>query len=162
MTIDEAIDDVARRVPIRAGVPRAEFVRALYAYLDRHGGRASASLATNMLVGAREMAPVLFEEQIVAYYRQHCEPGTEERTSEPMTERLGPHMVVEHEPPKPGRETSTWYISARYGGPLGIVSWWGRWRRYTFDPEPGATFGASCLRHIARFLERGARSEGRK
>lgn len=36
---------------------------------------------------------------------------------------------------------------------LGKVSWYSRWRRYAFFPQPGTVFEQECLRDIAMFCE---------
>ena len=40
----------------------------------------------------------------------------------------------------------------RAGLILGEISWFSRWRQYTFDPEPSTTFNSECLQDIADVL----------
>ena len=48
--------------------------------------------------------------------------------------------------------TRVWRVhSAQHGGELGTIKWFGRWRQYTFNPEPGTTFNPDCLREIASY-----------
>ena len=49
-----------------------------------------------------------------------------------------------------GRKTEVWQVRAtRSHALLGTVRWFGRWRQYTFFPEPGTTFNPGCLKEIA-------------
>lgn len=49
-----------------------------------------------------------------------------------------------------GRKTQVWAVrSAMHGDPLGTIRWFGRWRQYTFFPEPGTTFNPACLTEIS-------------
>ena len=41
---------------------------------------------------------------------------------------------------------------SRTGQILGEISWFGRWRQYSFDPEPSTTFNNGCLQDIAGVL----------
>lgn len=36
---------------------------------------------------------------------------------------------------------------------LGHVGWYGRWRRYAFQPEPNTVYEPTCLRDIAAFCD---------
>lgn len=47
------------------------------------------------------------------------------------------------------RKTDVWLVRAtRDYALLGTIKWFGRWRQYTFWPEPGTTFNPDCLRAI--------------
>lgn len=51
----------------------------------------------------------------------------------------------------PGRKTAIWrVVSRRRGDVLGIVQWFGRWRQYSFFPEPNTVFNQGCLKDIAQ------------
>jgi hypothetical protein len=76
-----------------------------------------------------------------------------------MSESLGSYMVAE-EMPNPGRKTRRWSVTARSGGTLGIVQWYGAWRQYVFQPGTMSEFSAGCLRDLAAFLERVNREHG--
>jgi hypothetical protein len=53
----------------------------------------------------------------------------------------------------PERKTAVWNVVAKEdGGVLGRVSWFGRWRRYAFFPEPGTVFEPTCLGDITTFI----------
>lgn len=55
-------------------------------------------------------------------------------------------------PSKP--KTLTWDVVSKSAGDiLGRIAWFGRWRRYSFYPEPGTVFDEVCLRDIATFCE---------
>lgn len=53
-----------------------------------------------------------------------------------------------------GRKTGIWNICGNDGTALGLVSWYGSWRQYIFDPCPNCIFNNQCLRDIAAFLDR--------
>lgn len=40
----------------------------------------------------------------------------------------------------------------RYGGSLGTIRWFGRWRQYAFFPEDDTIYSAGCLDDIADFI----------
>lgn len=42
-------------------------------------------------------------------------------------------------------KTQVWLVLSRYGDPLGVIRWFGRWRQYAFHPEPGTVFNPGCL-----------------
>lgn len=49
-----------------------------------------------------------------------------------------------------GRKTKIVEVRAvRDRALLGMIKWFGRWRRYAFFPEPGCVFEAGCLEVIA-------------
>jgi hypothetical protein len=53
------------------------------------------------------------------------------------------------QPPK----TSVWDCkNIRSGTVLGIVKWYGPWRRYCYFPEVQAVYSAGCLDDISRFI----------
>lgn len=51
-------------------------------------------------------------------------------------------------------KTKRFGVFAKDGrSPLGEISWFGRWRRYTFKPFAGTVYEQQCLRDIAAFCE---------
>lgn len=62
--------------------------------------------------------------------------------------------VVFREVPAPKRRTKIWLVETLRGATLGYISWYARWRQYTFHPEHGSTFSAGCLHDIEAFIER--------
>ena len=68
--------------------------------------------------------------------------------------RIGQYLQVQDLPRRPGRTTDRWQVLGNGGDVLGVVQWFGRWRQYTFDPAPGTTFNATCLRDIAAWLDK--------
>lgn len=36
---------------------------------------------------------------------------------------------------------------------LGVVSWFGKWRRYAFFPEEDTVFDSNCLEDIKNFMD---------
>ncbi len=52
--------------------------------------------------------------------------------------------------PQKGRKTGiVGVFSQNSGSLLGTIKWFGRWRQFTFHPEPVTTFNPECLREIA-------------
>lgn len=52
------------------------------------------------------------------------------------------------------RKTGRWFVtSKREGDHLGVIEWYGPWRKYIFAPEPFTVFEQVCLRDIAAFVE---------
>lgn len=55
-------------------------------------------------------------------------------------------------------KTLQWQVWGRKRFPqegqlLGIIKWFGRWRQYTFFPQPVTVFNRECLRDIANFID---------
>ena len=51
-------------------------------------------------------------------------------------------------------KTRVWSVeSRRHGSVLGIISWYGAWRQYTFRPHSGTIFNSGCLADIQAFLD---------
>lgn len=42
---------------------------------------------------------------------------------------------------------------------VGVIRWWGKWRKYVFVPQPNTLFEQVCLRDIADFCERVTREK---
>jgi hypothetical protein len=54
--------------------------------------------------------------------------------------------------------TKIWSVVDRSNGsPLGQISWFGRWRRYSFMPNASTVWEQDCLRCIAEFIEKKTR-----
>jgi len=45
-------------------------------------------------------------------------------------------------------------ISKCHGNRLGIIKWFGRWRRYALFPESTIVFDAECLNDIVSYIEK--------
>jgi hypothetical protein len=54
----------------------------------------------------------------------------------------------------PTGKTHVWSVTSLRGDELGMISWFGRWRCYAFNPYSATIFNAGCLRDIASFCER--------
>jgi hypothetical protein len=54
-----------------------------------------------------------------------------------------------------GAKTDVWHVWSLKQPPahLGLVKWYGAWRRYAFFPAPETIFEQDCLRDIAAFVE---------
>lgn len=44
-------------------------------------------------------------------------------------------------------------FNSEYGSHLGVVKWYGSFRKYSFFPEENIVFESQCLKDIASFLE---------
>ena len=53
----------------------------------------------------------------------------------------------------PERKTEVWQVISKHGGFLGGVKWFGRWRTYSFYPEPETIYEDDCLMEIANFIK---------
>lgn len=52
--------------------------------------------------------------------------------------------------PRPeGKKTDTWFVQSNAnGGVLGVIRWYGPFRKYTFEPRPNTVYDADCLADI--------------
>lgn len=51
----------------------------------------------------------------------------------------------------PSGKTQVWRIEAMGGVTLGLVRWFGPWRKYAFYPASGTVYEEVCLRELAEF-----------
>jgi len=54
------------------------------------------------------------------------------------------------------KKTNTYEVLEKGGGLtslLGIIKWFGRWRKYCFFPVEGTIYEETCLRDISQFIE---------
>jgi len=65
---------------------------------------------------------------------------------------LNTYVVFKEAPAPPGRRTKIWFVESLRGAVLGYISWYARWRQYTFHPDPNTTFSAGCLHDIEQFI----------
>ena len=54
---------------------------------------------------------------------------------------------------QPNKKTHIWEVTAKAGGFLGQVRWFGRWRKYSFFSAIDCVFEEVCLVDIADFLK---------
>ena len=53
-----------------------------------------------------------------------------------------------------GVKTKKWVVQNRDNAiVLGRIAWFGRWRKYVFEPYPNMVFEETCLRDIAMFCQ---------
>lgn len=54
-----------------------------------------------------------------------------------------------------GRKTNIYEVTTLDGVKvlLGTIKWYGRWRKYVFQPEQETIYEETCLRDIAQFIE---------
>lgn len=51
-------------------------------------------------------------------------------------------------------KTSIWHVTPEHSTePLGVVKWFGRWRKYSFFPAVETVYEETCLREIGQFCE---------
>lgn len=63
-------------------------------------------------------------------------------------------LKFEHTRNSKSGKTKIWEVLTTYDNSLlGIISWFGRWRKYSFYPAPNTVFEKDCLRDIADFEE---------
>ena len=64
-------------------------------------------------------------------------------------------LKFHEESQSPLRRTKRWTVlSARdTSHPLGWVSWYGAWRKYTFAAGAGSIFDEKCLQEVCEFIE---------
>ena len=61
---------------------------------------------------------------------------------------------ITFEPRAPRPKTKVWAVLSKDGGlQIGLVSWYGPWRKYCFFPTECTVFEQVCLRQIAQFCE---------
>lgn len=62
-------------------------------------------------------------------------------------------VYTEELSPLPEAKTRRWQVRASDGGwILGIIKWYGPWRKYAFFPETNTIYEEDCLRQIAQFV----------
>ena len=58
------------------------------------------------------------------------------------------------EVPNPGRKTKKFEIHSKEDdSSIGIIKWYGPWRKYCFFPLSETVYEQVCLRDIAQFIE---------
>lgn len=62
---------------------------------------------------------------------------------------------VDFVPAIPNKKTKVWDVWPKDAHErIGIIKWFGRWRKYCFFPELNTVYEEDCLRDIAEFIER--------
>ncbi len=71
-------------------------------------------------------------------------------------------ITIDEEPRDSKKKTRTWLVREKARGyQLGRIAWFGRWRKYAFNPFLQTVFEEKCLRDIADFCERQTREHRR-
>lgn len=65
----------------------------------------------------------------------------------------GTYISFGNELPSRSGITKTWDVRSDGNVFLGIVKWWGAWRRYCYCPTGSTVHEQVCLREIAKFIE---------
>jgi hypothetical protein len=60
---------------------------------------------------------------------------------------------ITFDPLPPAKLTKRWAVRPKDDGYLGMVSWYGPWRKYCFFPMGNTVYEQVCLREIADFCE---------
>ena len=64
----------------------------------------------------------------------------------------GTHIIFEELTPNPA--TKRWAVMPKDRSPqIGVVSWYGPWRKYCYTPMANTVYEQVCLREIAGFCE---------
>ncbi len=50
-------------------------------------------------------------------------------------------------------KTRLWHVCPPGQSPIGIVHWYGPWRKYCYSPHANTVYEQDCLRDIAAFCE---------
>ena len=74
---------------------------------------------------------------------------------------MSKYLIFQPQPRPANVKTKRWSVVAKTG-PLGIIGWYARWRRYCFAPVEGCIFDAECLRDITAFMERETKEQRAK
>lgn len=75
----------------------------------------------------------------------------------------GTHIVFRNMGPTPvGKtrwtKTNIYEVTAKADNfPLGRIAWFGRWRKYTFQPSSDCVFEETCMREISLFIQQETR-----
>jgi hypothetical protein len=66
---------------------------------------------------------------------------------------IGKYLLAVPLEAQPDRITKVWdIVTIADGYSLGVVKWYGSWRRYCFFPTQSTVFEERCLNDIARFI----------
>lgn len=66
---------------------------------------------------------------------------------------MGTYIRFTEYPMPPAHKTRLWRVETKERGDvLGEVRWFGRWRKYCFEPFGRAVFEEVCMREISDFI----------
>jgi len=69
---------------------------------------------------------------------------------------IGTWIVIRNHGRAEGRKTNLYGVwpkdDDRHERPLGNIQWFGRWRKYAFNPLPGTVYEPTCMEEIAQFM----------
>jgi len=63
------------------------------------------------------------------------------------------YINFRNERPSKSGKTKIWDVTSIRDEILGEIKWFGRWRRYAFNPGPLTVFEPGCMRVIANYCE---------
>lgn len=69
-----------------------------------------------------------------------------------MTDKLTKHLSIMCVGVSPSGKTHIWRVADVRGTRIGLVKWYGAWRKYCFFPENRTLYDPSCLRELADFI----------
>ena len=58
------------------------------------------------------------------------------------------HIIISYRYASKSGKTQEWDVASKYGGNLGRIAWFGRWRKYAFFPWPETVFEEVCMREL--------------
>ena len=65
---------------------------------------------------------------------------------------MSKHVEFVDEGPSASGKTMTRSVRSKSGGDLlGLISWYGPWRQYVFQPQPQTVFSHDCMLSISRY-----------
>mgnify|MGYP001613370893 CR=1 FL=1 len=77
-----------------------------------------------------------------------------ERTAKaPFAPVIGSAAWIRFDELTPNPSTKRWSVMTKDGTQIGMVKWYGPWRKYCFFPMAETVYEQVCLRDIARFCE---------
>ena len=71
----------------------------------------------------------------------------------PPASRSAAGTYIKFVPMKPKPKTKVWSVASNEGDMIGVVSWYGPWRKYCYSPHACTVYEQVCLREIAAFCE---------
>lgn len=86
-------------------------------------------------------------------YRKAYNPNIARREERPI-EVVELSFVTLRGAPSDTGKTWVWSVeNKRNQGLVGIIRWFGKWRKYALYPEPETVFEEVCLRELSDFIE---------
>lgn len=68
------------------------------------------------------------------------------------TERVQKYITF-LEAENPGKRTRVWHVLSTQGGKMGVIKWYGGWRKYVYHPSDGEFLDADGMAYIGAFCK---------